>query len=616
MTSFGCALRKGAFMHSNAEFIISIMLFLGLASQWLAWRMKLPAIVFLLSIGVMVGVTMNWLRIEPLDEEILFPFVSLAVAVILFEGSLTLKFHDLPGLRRIIRNLITFGVLINLIIISFATHWLFDSDWEVAFIFGALMVVTGPTVIMPLLRTVQPKNDVANILHWEGILIDPIGAILAVLIFEFIISGGVQGGILTSVSVFGQMVLFGTGLGILGGIFFGQILKRYWVPVYLHNFTALVIVCGIFSLSNLIRPESGLLAVTVMGVWISNRENVPLEDILNFKESLSVILISLLFIVLASKIKISEFIDLGVPALVIFLVIQFIARPACVFLCSIGSSLSFKEKLFLSWIAPRGIVAAAISVIFAMSLDGLGLIGASDLVPLTFLIIFGTVMLQSITAKAIAKWLNVAEAETNGFLIIGANKVARAFAKALVDNHVQVVLSDQSFSEVSKSRLDGFKTYWGNVVSEHAERHLNFNGIGKLMALTPQNELNALAAKHYRMEFGPANIFVIKSQHTEERTALDKSTLTFGARELFGENLTYSDIERLLNQHYILKTTELTDEYTFEKYISREENKPIPLFAIDSSRNIYVFTKEIDFKPTTGWRIVSIIHGAPPDMMQ
>jgi len=233
-------------MHEHVILTLALILIAGIACQWLAWRLKLPAIIFLLTCGILAGPLLGWLNPDRLLGDLLFPFVSLSVAVILFEGSLTLRFRDIPGLEKVIRNLITFGVLISGGIATLATRLLLGFSWELAALFGAIMVVTGPTVIMPMLRSVRPKENVANVLQWEGILIDPIGAILAVLVYEFIVSGSMQIGIVAGLFVFAKILFIGLFFGIGGGALFSLLLRKYWVPKFLHNVIALTMVCGVF----------------------------------------------------------------------------------------------------------------------------------------------------------------------------------------------------------------------------------------------------------------------------------------------------------------------------------------------------------------------------------
>jgi CPA1 family monovalent cation:H+ antiporter len=598
-------------MQTNTLVMISGILLTGVTCQWIAWRVKLPAILFLLLSGIVAGPVLQLLNPDLLFGDMLLSFISFAVAIILFEGSLTLKFQDIPGLEKIIRNMITVGALITLLITAVSTRWLLDFSWEISFLFGSLVVVTGPTVIVPMLRTVRPQQNLAHILRWEGILIDPIGATLAVLVFQFIVASGVQDGITGMLFVFGKILIIGSVLGCTSGYLFGLVMRRHWVPHFLSNFAALSLVCIVFALSESLEPESGLLSVTVMGVWLANTKEIDLGEILNFKEHLSVVLISMLFIILAARMDLSVFTSLGWPALLLFAVIQFVSRPLTVQISALGSELSMAERHFLAWIAPRGIIAAAISAVFVIKLTALGYSEASALVPLTFMVIVGTVLLQSATARPIAKLLKVAEPEPKGFLIVGADEVSQAIAEELKTNGFRVLLTDQNRKNVATARLKDLPAYWGNPVSEHAERHLSLIGIGRLLALSPNRELNALAVLHYRMEFGAGNVFSIRTIRPEDSENEEKSSIRAGGRQLFGKNCTYTTLSEMLANGAEFKTTPLTEKFTFEMYLEQCPEKRIPLFAITPGGRIRLFTTEREFTPKADWRIISITACMP-----
>jgi NhaP-type Na+/H+ or K+/H+ antiporter len=602
-------------MHEHALIAISAILMVGMGCQWFAWRVKLPAILFLLLSGILAGPLLSWLHPDQLFGNLLFPFISLAVAVILFEGSLTLKFHDISGLEKVIRNMITFGVIITWLITALATRWLLHFAWEISLLFGAIMVVTGPTVIVPMLRTVRPKENVAHILRWEGILIDPIGATLAVLVYQFIVSEGVQGGFSAGIIVFGKILAIGCLLGASGGYLFGIILRRHWVPQYLQNFAALSFVCAVFALSDTLEPESGLLSITVMGIWLANMKGIDLDEILGFKESLSVLLISMLFIILAARMNLGPFMELGWPALGVFGIIQFLSRPLNAQISAIGSKLTMAERHLLAWIAPRGIVAAAISALFAIKLEMANYQMASQIVPLTFMVIIGTVLLQSATAGPIAKWLNVAEPEPRGFLIIGADKVSRAIAKALQENGFRGLLTDQNWEHIKTAKMEGLPTYWGNPVSEHADRHLSLIGIGRMLALTPNRELNALAAKHYRMEFGANNIYSIRTHRPESQTAESRAAIKNSGQRLFQETVTHEDLSKLLDSGAKIKTTQLTEKFSFEDYLQQHEERCIPLFAIDNRDRIHPLPSELGLTPKANWKIIGLSFDFPLEVV-
>ncbi len=597
-------------MHEPVLFALAGILALGAACQWIAWRVKLPAILFLLATGVLVGPALGWLHPDALLGDLLFPFVSLAVAVILFEGSLTLRFRDIRGLGSVIRNLITVGVAVTLGITAVATRLTLGLSWSLSFLFGAVMVVTGPTVIAPMLRAVRPTQSVGRVLLWEGILIDPIGATLAVLVYQCIVAESVGGGLVTGGIVFGRILAVGLVCGSAAGYACGTVLRRYLLPQYLHNVFTLALVCGLFAASNALAPEAGLLSVTVMGIWLANMDIVELEEILAFKESLSLLLISSLFILLAARTQLAGFAALGWKALGVFAAIQFLARPISAQLCALGSRLSSGERHLLAWIAPRGIVAAAISALFAIRLGQTGHAEAAVLVPLSFTVISGTILLQSFTAAPLAAALGVRDPDPAGFLLAGANPVAQAIALELKNQGVAVMLADQDWSAVRAARMQGLPAYWGNPVSEHADRHLDLSGVGQLLALMPQLEQNALVAHYYRTEFEPEAIFCVRTDQPGSAAPAEKSRFRFAGRYLFGEDAPFAVLEERVAAGARVRTTALTEAFPYDQY--REQQRAegrLPLFAVSPDGRVHVFSDKVDFTPGPGWKILALPRG-------
>jgi NhaP-type Na+/H+ or K+/H+ antiporter len=426
---------------------------------------------------------------------------------------------------------------------------------------------------------------------------------MAVLVFEFIVSGKDHHALM----VFGKMILIGGVSGAAAAYGLATLLRRYLIPEYLHNVTTLALVVGVFTLSNYLQDESGLLSVTVMGMMLGNMKNVPIEDILDFKESLSVLLISLLFIILAARVNFSLFTQVGWGAPVLFLVILFIARPVMVLASTLGSKLNWREKALLSWIAPRGIVAAAVSALFALRLEELGYEGANLLVPLTFMVIIGTVVLQSATARPLANYLRVSEPEPLGVLIVGANAVSRIIAKALIEKGFRVVISDTSWDDIRAARMEGIATYYGNVVSEHADRHLDLVGVGRLFAMSRRPALNALACTRYKNEFGANNVFSL--QTSEEKGVSEKQSIAthYAGPRLFGEDVTNAMLASLVSKGAEIRGTQLSEEFTYDDYRDKYGKGIIPLFALDGRGRLRVFTADSKLEPVAGWTVVSLL---------
>lgn len=581
---------------------------LAFLCQWLAWRIKLPAILPLLLTGLFLGPATNLLNPQELFGDLLMPGVSLAVAVILFEGALTLKIDEIRGLQTSVRRLTTWGALITWIVMATAAVFLVQLEIQMAILFGALVVVTGPTVIIPLLRSVRPVSSVSKILRWEGIVIDPIGALLVVGAYELIVAAGEEQALQHSAFLFIQTVGLGLAVGALFAYVLALLLKKHLVPEYLRSFLVLAFVITEFVIANELMEESGLVAVTITGIVLANIKGISTDDILHFKENLSIMLISGLFIILAARITPDQIAQLTGSALLLLVVVQFVARPLSVFFSTLGSELNWREKALLSWIAPRGIVAAAISALFAEKLMQQNVAGGEMLVPLTFMIIIGTVALQSLTSRPLAKLLKVAEPSPRGFLIVGANKVSRTIATALKENDFPVLLTDSNWENISDARMAGLPTFYGNPVSLHADEKLDLVGLGRLLGLSQRHELNTIASMRYRMEFGEPNVYTLPEKN-EEKEEKEKHSISRNHRgkTLFGKNMSYGRLASLLAQGAEIKLTKLSEEYDFAAYLNTKGRKCWPLFAIDTKEHIQVFTEEQQPKPEEGWQVMGLI---------
>lgn len=555
---------------------------LGMACQWIAWRLKLPAILFLLLTGIVAGPVVGWLDPDALFGEMLFPLVSLSVAVILFEGSLTLKFHEIRGMETVVWRILTVGVIASWVSISWFTWWLLGIDWHIALLFGAIVVVTGPTVIVPMLRSVRPNARITNILRWESILIDPLGALLAVLVFNFIVaqsSGGNEW--LAVTTVFTKILVIGVALGCGAGYLCGVLLRKGVIPGYLQNVFILISVCGVFALSDTLEHESGLLAVTIMGIWLANMRGVETENILDFKESLSVLLISGLFILLAARLDVAPLVELSWQAITILAFIHFIARPLKIVSATLGTSITWQEKALISWIGPRGIIAAAVSALFALRLQQENYPDADLLVSLTFVVIIGTVVFQSLTAKPLAAMLGVIEQAPRGMLIVGANPVCRTVAKAIQENGFDVLLADSYHSNVRQARMAGLKVFHGNPVSRLADKELDLIGFGTMLGMSQNDDLNVLAVQRYRNEFGKKRVFSLPSQASQRKSEREVVSEELSGVRLFSPDMTYSKLASLVAQGAEMRTTNISEEFTLADYAETYGSNAIPMFILN-----------------------------------
>ena len=592
------------------DHLIILLAGIGLVTimcQWIAWYLKLPSILFLLLIGVLVGPVFGIFHPDQAFGKWLFPIVSLSVAIILFEGSLGLKFKHIQGHGKTVRNLISIGFFITMVLTSLAAHYILNFGWKLSVVLGTITAVSGPTVIKPMLRSVNPTPQVTKVLNWEGVLIDPIGALMAVLVFSAISTFSehfVLGKLALS---FLLLVIDGILWGTVLGYFMGVAIRRHWLPDYLNNIFVLVLVLVGFTVSETIFKGAGLLTVTVMGVWVANMKGVHIEDILDFKESLSVLLISILFIVLAARIEFSNVGHLGWGLLWFLLILQFVVRPVSVWVCAWRGQLNWREKCLLAWIAPRGIVCAAIAALFGILLQTNNLGDGRLLVLVSFIIIAATVVFQGATARIVARLLGVMEPEPNGFLIIGANKVARTIAQSLQSSGVKIMLADTHWHNVSQARLAGLPCYFGNPVSHHAERYLQLSGIGRMLGLSPQHVLNGLASIRCRREFGCRNVYCVPSDtsgkpYPEKHSVADRHN----GKVLFDSTLHFHQLAKQVSRGARTKLVQLSNHFTFEDYLQQNNGSNIPLFAIDLKGKVSVFSPQEKITPGEGWRVISL----------
>ncbi len=560
------------------------IIILGILAQWVAWKLKIPAILPLILIGLLVGPFAagflsedGYKWIEPIwnghhglfPGESLFHFVSLAISIILFEGGLTLKLNEIKNIEPVITKLITVGSAITFFGAAIAVHYTFDLEWNISFLFSGLIIVTGPTVIAPILRNVPLKKDISAILKWEGILIDPIGALVAVLVFEFISVGGGEDFTKTAFIEFGKILLFGTtfGFSFAHGLHFAM--ERKLIPHYLLNVVALTSVLGVFVLSDAFAHESGLLSVVVMGMVLGNSNSKHLKELLYFKESLSTLLISILFILLAANINIADLMLIyNWKTLLLFSIVIFIIRPLGVFICTTNSTLKFNEKLFISWVGPRGIVAAGIASLFGLKLAKHNVEGAEYITPLVFMIVLGTVLLNATTARFFAKITGVFLKKSNGILIIGASKFSRTLAEYLLKNNRQVVLIDTNNDNINQAKELGLEALSMDIYSEELKYDIELNNIGYLMAFTGNSEINKYAIDKFKKQFGENGAFRI---HSKDEIENDK-TMQNGAPHIFSKTNDFVSFDEIARKNP--KIHEIKIKNNYQELLSKINTNP------------------------------------------
>jgi len=575
---------------------LSAVVALGISAQWFAWRTKLPAILVLLIFGIVAGPVTGWINPDELLGDILSPFVSFSVAIILFEGGLSLRMAEFRKIGGVVIKLITVGIAITWFLAALAAYYILGLSIEIAVLFGAILIVTGPTVIIPLLRQVRPTETAGSVLKWEGIVNDPIGAMMAVLVFEIIMAGGFTNMDGSSALVIVTTIVDGSFFGALGAGILYIMLKKHWIPDFLQNPVTLMLVIAAFTASNLLQHESGLLAVTIMGILLANQKSVRVKHIIEFKENLQVLLISALFILLASRLQVSDLAYFNLQSGLFIVALMLVVRPVSIYVATWGSKLSLQEKTFLAWMAPRGIVAAAISAIFALRLEQEGFADAQKLVPYTFVVIIATVTVYGLSANPVARLLKVAKPQPKGVLFLGAHSWSLDLACQLQELGLKVMVADSNWENISKARKRNLETYYGNILSEYAMDEINFDGIGKLFALTPNDEVNALASIRFSEIFGSSNVFQLPqsalSIHKESET-----TEALGGRILFSNEWNHSAIEDLMANPNQLALYRITDGFNLKNFTQKLGKNGIIVAVLNGDDNL--LANSLDNPPTT-----------------
>ena len=585
---------------------------LGISAQWLAWKLRLPAILLLLAFGFSANLFCD--PREIISDALLFPIVSLCVAVILFDGGLSLRFSELKLTSRSVIRLVTIGCLISWILGTLAARLVF-TNWSLAALAGAIFTVTGPTVIGPLLRQIRPNSTVSSVAKWEGIVIDPIGALLAVLVATAVAAGSVSQAAVDVVVKIGSTVAISAVFGYLIAYSLIQLFRKHLIPDYLHNPVLLASVLVAYTISDILQPESGLATVTILGVIMANQKSVSISHLIEFKENLGVLLISVLFILLASRYRFIELLHLGWPAFLFLLILIFVIRPVSVMLSTQGTTLKRNERIFLSFLAPRGIVAAAVASVFALEFSHLAeaanaspqfLAEIEKLVPLTFLVIVGTVAFYGLSAGPLARKLGISEINPQGILFAGADHLVREIALAVQKEGFQVLLVDTNHQHVAAARMTGLPTHNASILSEYVREELDLGGLGRFIALTPNDQVNSLAAIEFHEVFERAELYQLKPD-TPNKQRVAQSLDSKRARYVFSGGTTYFTLNELHDQRFIVKSTKLTDEFDYQMFREKYTPQAVLLFSINEARELTVFTDELGPNPQSGETLLAFV---------
>ena len=552
-------------------YLIAGLVAVGVLAQLIASRLHFPALILLLGIGIIAGPVTGWVDPDRSFGELLSPVVSLAVALILFEGGLSLRLNEVRKLGKPLLKLVLGGLVIAFTSTTLLAHYLADFTWATAAVFGAILVVTGPTVVKPMLRQARLERRPALLLKWESIVNDPFGALLAVIVLNVALSGP------SDLGNHALLILAAASIGLLCGWLLGWALKRGLFPEHLKTPAILGGALAVFAGCEAIYHEAGLLAVTLTGVVLANTRSSSIEEVRRFKEEVATILVAVLFLVLAARMRFSDLQGLTLGTVLLIFAILFVVRPLVSAVGLAGSGLPWQEKLLIGWIAPRGIVAVAMAGTLAPRLDQAGFADAPLLVPVIFGVVIATVLLHGLTIAPLARALGLSGRGGGGLLLIGASNWAIELALVLKAEGIDVVLCDSNYRNTSQARLRGIETVRGNVLNEEVQDELPLERLTWVLAGTGDDNFNALACVALVKLMGREFVLQLRSgQSSNEDDTHLNGRMPFEADVTFGA---------LATRHWNggrFKCTQLDEqEYDWEEF-RENESTALPLFAITS----------------------------------
>ncbi len=594
---------------------IVVVIALGIGAQWFSWRIHVPSILLLLVFGFLAGPVTGILDPSSLQGDWVLAFVSVAIGIILFEGGLSLRISELREGGKPILNLITIGVLVTWVLAGAAAYFVLGMSVSFAVLVGAILTVTGPTVVIPLLRQVRPKGRVGAIAKWEGITIDPVGAIIAVLVLEAILQlNSVEAGqfasfsdaLLHALEALLKTISVGLGLSIMAAAIMIAVFRRRLVPDYLQNSVALMIVVTTYGLSNTLQGESGLLQATLLGIILANQKIITVHHLTKFKEDLQVLLLACLFILLSARLDLGVLQYFDVRAYLFLGILIVVVRPVAVFLSTLSTNLDFKEKALLAWLAPRGIVAAAVASLFAFTLEPYFPEEAARLVPIVFFVIVGTVAVYGLTLSPVARRLGLADPYPQGLLFLGAYSWVQRMAIAVKELGFKVLLIDANAKNIEDARALSLPAVTADALSESVLDELDFSGLGRFVAVTPNDNTNSLAALHFAEVFEEREVYQLAAGPVSRADGPGKLPGHLRGRPLFGESTTHTSLAARFNLGGEIRTFGLANEGAYEAIRARYDDDLVLLFIARGS-TLLVHAEEDQVAPQVGDSIIVML---------
>ena len=584
--------------------VIALIGVLGIGAQWVAWRTGWPAIVLMLAAGFLAGPVLGIIDPRAAFGDLLEPMVSIGVALILFEGGLNLDFRELRKYGEGVWRLVFLGVPLGWLFGALACYYVAGLVWPVAIIFAGILVVTGPTVILPLLRQSSVAARPAAILKWEAIVNDPIGALCAVVAYEYFRLSAGDANVFAVVPTMILAIAAAAGLGYAAAKLVAFTFPRGLVPEFLKVPVLLVIVIGTFVISNLIEHEAGLMAVTVMGISLANMHVASMRAIHPFKQNVAVLLVSGIFILLAASLDFDQLRQFEWRFGLFLLALLFVVRPATVLASLAFSGIPWNERLFLAWIAPRGIVLVAISGLFALRLTELGYGDGTILIGLSFAVAIATIVAHGFTVDLVARVLGLKGETRPGLLIVGANPWTIALAGQMQEIGTPVLIADTSWVRLKPARESGLPTYHGEILNEATEHHLDLAPFQVLVAATENEAYNALVCSEFAPEIGTDSVYQLGEgdDHVGDRRALPSS---LRGRALFASGFGVEEVQERQGEGWEFRRTTLSDKFALDDAKTVLPEAARMLLIVTPEGRMRFFTHASAPEPQAGDTIVS-----------
>lgn len=556
---------------------LALLLLLCLACQFIAWKFKFPAILLYSVAGLVLGGSHILNPVETLGENY-HTLISFSVALILFEGGMHLKFKELSHSGKLLKRIFFINTPLCYLLTFLCAHYLAGLSIEVSLILASLYIITGPTVVMPLLRQAKITPKVGSALKWEGIVNDPVGALLTIITFEFIILSDVFGSHSILIAEF-ALIIIGVGLAAWGAAYLlKEAYTRGYVPEHLKRPLVIVSVTLLYAGANVLLDEAGLVAVTVFGCAIANMQFASNMDIKRFVDPIALMLISIIFVVISSTLDLRELLKLDTGSVLFLIALIFIIRPVSVLLSTFRAG-TFRERLMLGWIAPRGIVCAVTAGFIGPKLVEAGHPDAAMIVPLTFAVIFMTVLLHGSTIRTLGRKLNL-QAKDGGAILVGANPFTLELSRALRNQDIPVLLMDTSWYQLRTARMEDIPIYHGEILSEEVEYMVNMEEYSTLIVATHSAAYNSLVISDCAHDFGRHNMFQVQVATKEEQPKMRYDHSLKG--NMLAESQSYGELMQKCRNGWKVKVKKVTDKYTIHDLLKDKEETVIPLMLLSS----------------------------------